>query len=251
MPSLRPQVDEHAAEAVGAEPRHVGDARTEPRGGDRHVRRVAAESLQIRVRVRRASLVELDQRLAERDDVSHCAGSRSACRCRRRPPARRGLRVRTTTLAVAPVDHAVAQPAFVDQRAGLVAQVHAAAAADHELHDVAGIRIVGLVRTDRPRRRQRHSCRRRRRRRRDGERRRRVLRRADRGTERERADDARRRSPRRCARRCRDHSGIRRGNRGRPRCRRCRSPSRSPAGTGCRSRIRGRGSRGPCVSALQ
>jgi hypothetical protein len=73
-------------EGVVAETRRVAHASPEARGGDRHVRRVAAEALQVAPTDRRPRLVELDERLAQRDDVRHCGGSRSACRCRRRRP---------------------------------------------------------------------------------------------------------------------------------------------------------------------
>src|SRR5262245_26366108 len=82
-------------------------------------------------------------------------------------------------LAVAPVDQAVAQVALAYDRAVLVAQVHATAPVDHELHDVARVGVVSLIRTDGPNRRPRHGRLRGRRRR--WRRRIRVLRRADRG----------------------------------------------------------------------
>src|SRR5689334_17190582 len=54
-------------------------------------------------------------------------------------------------LAVAPVDQAIAQVALAHDGAVLVAQVDVRRAVDDQLHDVAGIRVVRMIRADRPR----------------------------------------------------------------------------------------------------
>ena len=50
-----PQLAQHAAEHVVADARDVADARALARGGDREVRRVAAEALQVGARRRARS----------------------------------------------------------------------------------------------------------------------------------------------------------------------------------------------------
>ena len=63
-----PQRKELTTEGIGADSSHVGCARTEPRRGDRAVRRVAAEAMQVFV-AQLSRLVEFDQRFAERNQV--------------------------------------------------------------------------------------------------------------------------------------------------------------------------------------
>ena len=75
-----PQFEEHASEGIVAEARDVRRSRAQARGGDDAVRRVAAESLPVRRRVVAMHLVELEQRLAERDHVESHVGHRQCQR---------------------------------------------------------------------------------------------------------------------------------------------------------------------------
>ena len=77
----RPQIDEHASKL--SVPSRVAYATRAPDAQRRSpCSTCRRRTPKIRVRVRRAGLVELDQRFAQGDDINHCAESRSACRCR-------------------------------------------------------------------------------------------------------------------------------------------------------------------------
>jgi len=73
-----PQRAQHRAVGVVAERADVGDARALARRGDGEVARVPAVALQVDAAVALARLVELDHRLAERDDVDERRGRRRA-----------------------------------------------------------------------------------------------------------------------------------------------------------------------------
>ena len=63
-----PELEEFPPEGIVAQPRDVGGASAEPRGGDDAVRGVAAEALQV-VLCFRARLIEFEQRFAKRDEI--------------------------------------------------------------------------------------------------------------------------------------------------------------------------------------
>ncbi len=70
-----PQLEQATAESIVADASDVSTRCAEPRSGDRHVRRIATESLHISERIVGARLVELDQRLAQRKNWSpHACG---------------------------------------------------------------------------------------------------------------------------------------------------------------------------------
>ena len=77
-----PHVDEHAPERVVADARDVTYTprfTDQSRGGNRHVRRVAAEPAQVLLRCVGSSLVEFDHRFAKRDDPRQAFVSSGHC----------------------------------------------------------------------------------------------------------------------------------------------------------------------------
>src|SRR5213075_664177 len=68
-PFFVPKREKHASELVIAELGDVGAPCTLAQRGNHHIRRVAAESLQISTPISVARLIELDHRLADGDDI--------------------------------------------------------------------------------------------------------------------------------------------------------------------------------------
>src|SRR6185436_319693 len=70
---VAPESEAHSAELVVAEPGEIAPFRTLTHRRDQRVRRVSAKSLQIGAPVAIAGLVELDQHLADGQNIGHSA----------------------------------------------------------------------------------------------------------------------------------------------------------------------------------